>query len=178
MGPPHRALPYSTPLRYFLAFLPLTVDNQPDKYRAESDPVSKSIGARLGADFKKAAEKPSASGKHLAGQVEPPAQGVPPARLYQRETHKEQIGNVGKQQLFPVDSVHLAIPLSLFFTLSRCAFRAAAFSLRNKQLSDRGLLFLCQFLCGKLLESCGQCVRVPSLEKHKIAGRGFGTVFF
>ena len=36
-------------------------------------------------------------------------------------SHKEQIGNVGKQQLFPVDSVHLAIPLSLFFTLSRCA---------------------------------------------------------
>lgn len=43
----------------------------------------------------------------------------------------EDIGNVGKQQLFPVDSVHLAIPLSLFFTLSRCAFKAAAFSLRE-----------------------------------------------
>ena len=46
-----------------------------------------------------------------------------------------------------------------------------------KQLADRWLLFLRQLLCGKLLESCGQCVRVPSLEKHKIAGRGFGAGF-
>ena len=47
----------------------------------------------------------------------------------------------------------------------------------NNQLSDRGLLFLRQLLCGKLLESCGQCVRVPSLEENKIAGRDFGAVF-
>ena len=47
----------------------------------------------------------------------------------------------------------------------------------GKCLSDRGLLLLCQLLCGKLLKGCGQSVRVPPLEKYKITGRRFGAVF-
>ena len=46
--------------------------------------------------------------------------------------NKEQIGNVGKQQLFKF-RLHSDTSLSFFFTFSLCAFRAAAFSLRVRR---------------------------------------------
>ncbi len=39
-----------------------------------------------------------------------------------------------------------------------------------RRFADRGLFLLVQLLCGKLLKRCGQNVRVPALEKHKVVG--------
>ena len=113
----------------FLRVLAFYIDNQPDKDSPHNTDKQIHTG-KARKRICKGSGKAVCKGKHLAGQVSPRRKAY---RLpdFIKEIHKEQIGNVGKQQLFPVDSVHLAIPLSLFFTLSRCAFRAAAFSLRE-----------------------------------------------
>ena len=64
-----------------------------------------------------------------------------------------------------------------FTYVSTCVKLLCCFPECGKCLSDRGLLLLCQLLCGKLLKGCGQSVRVPPLEKDEITGRRFGAVF-
>ena len=53
-----RALPYSSPLRYFLAFLLLQY-TMSRRAAAPATPISRSKGWKLGAAFAKAAEQPS-----------------------------------------------------------------------------------------------------------------------
>lgn len=55
---PHRALPYSMPLRYFLAFLPFTYTTSRMR-TAPATPIHRSKGWRLGTALAKAAVKPS-----------------------------------------------------------------------------------------------------------------------
>ena len=71
-GPPQRALPYSTPRRYFLAFLLLqyTISRNAT---APATPTARSNRWKLGAALLKAREKPSARCSSFSDKSAPAA---------------------------------------------------------------------------------------------------------
>ena len=72
LGPPHRALPYSTPLRYFLAFLLFTYTIRRNA-TAPATPTARSNRRKLGETLSKAKEKPSARCKNFSDKSAPAA---------------------------------------------------------------------------------------------------------
>ena len=72
LGPPQRALPYSTPRRYFLAFLLLQYTNSRSA-TAPATPTARSNRWKLGAALSKAREKPSARCNSFSDKSAPAA---------------------------------------------------------------------------------------------------------
>lgn len=93
-------------------------------------PISRSAGCRLGAILEKAAAKPVPSCKSFSLASAPGGKAYCCAYLV-KQIDKEQIGQVEDKQLFDF-LLHSDTSLSLFFTLSRCAFKPAAFSFREE----------------------------------------------
>ena len=109
-----RALPYSTPRRYFLAFLLLQYTIRRNA-TAPATPTARSNRWKLGAALSKAREKPSARCNSFSDKsAQPPA-----GRLSQlaEQVNKQQIGQVGDYQLFHF-RLHRDSPLSLIFSLA------------------------------------------------------------
>ena len=142
LGPPQRALPYSTPRRYFLAFLPFRYTISRSS-AAPVTPISRSKPWKLG------------EVQQLFRNIRPGRQPVCLPQLAE-QIDKQEIGQVGNYQFFYF-WLHSDSPLSLTFSLARCFSLAAAFCFmadRVFRMEGRSSRF--SFLAVNSLNACSR----------------------